>query len=434
MCGSQSCHKKTYHVANVLVQAFALSVGEALPILQEWAGKGTHRWSTAELQHKLRCALNEPGFQSAQGLVERGAFLKGKERRERWQRRDDSKVSPEQLAAEKAQRKAEAEERKKAVAFDAGALRKAAGQWADEVDLVWLANRSSVDPATVDAKGFLRALYKLGEKVIVMDRYDEGFLWPDEDFPLEGRDGVKLLANPVSGEKLPNPRGKPDKDGVIPPSRRIMECVTSFRFLVLESDKADLRDWLGFLAQVPLRIAAIYTSGGRSVHTLVRLDCRSRTEYEAEKAAMAPFLAGVRIFGVDPGPMQPLAPTRLPGCWREGKSKPPEKEGERWSFFPFPKGPRLQKLLYLQPEADARPLIERPVLRDVEAWWLARAELVAEGHTADASGAPVESAQVLAGLAYYANTSAGCLEALRALRNDSEKATFDTSSPVDAGE
>jgi hypothetical protein len=421
VCGTQSCHPKTYQVACVLVQAFALSPVEAMPIIKEWAGRGTHKWTEAELAHKLRCAANEPGYQSAQGLLERGCFLKGKEKKDRWRRKDLDALTPEQREAEKARRKAEADERKAKLAFNADALAKAAGEWAGMVNLVWLANRSAMDPATIGPKEFLSALYRPGEKVIVMDRYDEGFLWPDEDFPTEGRDGVKLLANPVSGQALPNPRGKPGPNGEPPkPSRRIVECVTAFRFLVLESDKADLKQWLGFLAQAPLRIAAIYTSGGRSVHTLVRMDCRSRTEYEAEKAAMAPFLAGVRIFGVDPGPMNPLAPTRLPGCWREGKSKPPEVEGGRWSFFPFPKGPKLQKLLYLQPEPDERPLIERPALRDVEAHWLRLAELLAEGHTAEASGAAIDRARVQAALAYYANTSPACLEALRGLKSLSE--------------
>lgn len=413
-CGSQSCHPKTYHVACVLVQAFALSPGEALPILQDWASRGTHKWSEAELRHKLQCALNENGFQSKGGLLERGCFLKGKEKTNRWQKRDDSKLTPEQLAAEKEKRAAEKAERAKATAFDNEQLAAAAGPWAGKVNLVWLANRSAMDPATVTSAMYLKALYKEGEKVIVMDRYDDGFLWPDETLPETGRDGVKMLANPVSGQYLPNPRGRPDpKTGVVPPSRRIVECVTAFRFLVLESDRADLKDWLGFLVQVPLRIAAIYTSGGRSIHTLVRLDCRSRTEYEAEKARMAPFLAGVRIFGVDPGPMQPLAPTRLPGAYREGKTTEtllPDGKSKKYSFFPFPKGPKLQKLLYLQPNPDGRPLIELPEVRDVEANWCA---LAAQGISdADETGGKA----LLDALAYYMNTSPKCLEALRGLR------------------
>jgi hypothetical protein len=417
-CGSQSCHLKTYHVACVLVQAFALSPGEALPILGEWAARGSHRWSEAELRHKLQCALNERGFQSKGGVLERGCFLARKEQRQRWQRHDDSQMTPEQKEADKAKRAAERAERAKATAFSGEKLAEAAGTWAGVVNLVWLANRSAMDPALVTAQDYLKALYRPGEKVIIMDRYDDGFLWPDETIPETGRDGVKMLANPVSGAYLPNPRGKPDlATGKVPASRRIAECVTAFRFLVLESDKADLKDWLGFLVQAPLRIAAIYTSGGRSIHTLVRLDCRSRTEYEATKTAMAPFLAGVRIFGVDPGPMQPLAPTRLPCCYREGKSTEellPDGT-KRYGFFPFPKGPKLQKLLYLQPSPDGRPLIEMPAVRNVEDTWC---ELAKFGISdADETGGK----GLLNGLSYYANTSPRCLEALRGLRELSAK-------------
>lgn len=419
VCGTQSCHLRTYQVACVLVQAFALSPGEAMPTLMEWAGRGTHRWSEADLRHKLQSALAEPGFQSRGGLMERGCFLKGKERKERWQRRDDSKLSPAQLEAEKAKRAEKKAARTAATAFNKEKLVEAAGEWAAVVNLVWLANRSAMDPALVTAQGYLKALYKPGEKVIVMDRYDQGFVWPDETIPEIGRDGIRILANPVTGEFLPNPRGKPDpKTGVVPPSRRIVECVTAFRYLVLESDRAELRDWLGFIVQAPLRISAIYTSGGRSIHTLVRLDCRSRTEYEAEKARMAPFLAGVRILGVDPGPMQPLAPSRLPGCWREGKiTEDVLPDGKKkYSFFPFKKGPKLQKLLYLQPNPDGRPLTQLPSVRDVEANWC---KLAAMGISdADETGGK----ELLAGLAYYANTSKRCLEALRSLRKAMEDA------------
>jgi hypothetical protein len=412
-CGSQSCHPKTYHVACVLVQGFALSLGEALPLLQDWASRGSHKWSESELRHKLQCALAENGFQSREGLMERGCFLKGAEKNRRRNLRNDMPMSPEAKAAEKAKRQAERDEREKVLAFDKDKLADAAGMWAGVVNLVWLANRSALDPAMVTAEGFLRSLYLPGEKVLVLDRYDDGHLWPDEPLPASGQDGVKLLANPVSGQYLPNPRGRPDPlTGNVPPSRRIVECVTAFRFLVLESDKADLKMWLGFLAQVPLPIVAVYTSGGRSIHTLVRLDCRSRAEYEAAKASMAPFLAGVRIFGVDPGPMQPLAPTRLPGCWREGKTVETIGVNGRktFSFYPFKKGPKLQKLLYLNPRADARPLTELPAVRDVEAYWCG---VAAQGISdADETG----GAAVQAALGYYANTSKACLAALRELR------------------
>jgi hypothetical protein len=37
-------------------------------------------------------------------------------------------------------------------------------------------------------------------------------------------------------------------------SRRSEESVTAFRYILLESDVSVMRDWLGLLVQLPLRI------------------------------------------------------------------------------------------------------------------------------------------------------------------------------------
>jgi hypothetical protein len=417
VCGTQSCHHRTFGVACVLVQAFALGEGEAMGLLQEWAARGTHKWTEAELRHKLRSAAAEPGFRGKEGLMPRGCFLTRRDERSlreqlEAQRRDRK---PEEIEAEKAAAAAEREERRKKLSFDREALSEAAGTWASVVNLAWLANRSALDPAIVSPDDYLRALYRPGEKVLVMDRYDDGHLWPDEPLPETGRDGVKMLANPVSGERLPNPRGRPGPDGQVPLSRRVVECVTTFRYLVIESDKADLRDWLGFLARAPIRIAAIYTSGGRSVHTLVRVDARTRGEFDEAKRRMGTFLGMLLVFGVDTGPLNPLAPTRLPGCWREGKSVAPTKPGERWQFFPFKRGPKLQKLLYLQPEPDGRPLVELPTLRDVEAHWRDQAQRLVDGYEVDGGEARVANA-----LRYYANVCPTLRAALKDMPGTAE--------------
>jgi hypothetical protein len=416
-CGQGQCHHRTFQVACVLVQAFALSEVEGLGILTDWAGKGSHRWTEHELRHKLRSALAEPGFQSRDGLMPRGCFLKGRERgkslREQLEKNKQMAETPEAKEA----RAKEREERRSKLAFNREALTAAAGEWAGVVNLAWLANRAAMDPAMVTSEGYLRAMYGPGEKVIVQAEYGRDVLWPDEaPLPLGGRDGVKYYANPVHGRYVPNPRGKVLAGETEPrPSRKIKECVEHFRFLVLESDKADLKDWLGFIVQAPIRIAAITTSGGRSIHTLVRVDCRTAAEFAEQKQRMAPFLAGVQVLGVDTGPMNVLAPTRLPQCWREGKvvPPPPPTPGVRvargkWGFFPFPKGPKLQKLLYLQPAADGRPICELPALRDVETHWCAQAARVVDGY--EPEGATVD--QVGEALRYYANVSQACRVAL----------------------
>lgn len=264
--------------------------------------------------------------------------------------------------------------------YKAELLERFAGNMAKEVDLVWLANRSACDPALVDHERFLRLLYNEGEHVLVFtdDRSQGDAVWPGDLIPQEGPRGVWYLAQPVDGKSYPNPR----REGRL--SRRAEESVMSWRYMVLESDEAPLRLWLGALARLPLRISAIYTSGGRSVHALVRVDCPTKPAWDQEKRDMKP---GLVMLGADPGAMSAVRLTRLPGCWRREKRA-------------------MQKLLYIQPDPKLRALVECPVTRDVEADWLRWAEV----GTADADetgGGWIEK-----GLEFYATVSSRCRAAL----------------------
>ena len=121
------------------------------------------------------------------------------------------------------------------------------------------------------------------------------------------RKGCGSCANPVDGKRHPNPR----QGGKL--SCRSEESVVAWRYLLLESDKADPREWLAALAQMPLRIAAIYTSGGRSIHALVRVDAASKAEWDAMARRLKPFMT---TLGGDPGAITAVRLTRLPGCYR----------------------------------------------------------------------------------------------------------------------
>jgi hypothetical protein len=218
-----------------------------------------------------------------------------------------------------------------------------------EADLI---ARSPIDPQGVTPADFLRALYRPEESVIIFDQYrsqgqelwscpgaddafDAGAL---EEFvrPTPGN-GAWFLANPVSGrwvnlERLKsewNPEGR---------SRRAEECLTAFRFLVVESDQADPAQWLAALAQIPLPFVAVYTSGGRSVHALMRIDARDGQHWREIKASIAPSLV---TLGADESAMTAVRLTRLPGCFRAEKDA-------------------LQRLLYLNPAATDAPICELP--------------------------------------------------------------------------
>jgi hypothetical protein len=118
--------------------------------------------------------------------------------------------------------------------------------------------------------------------------------------------------------------------------------------LVLESDTADAAQWLSALVQLPLPIVAIYTSGGKSIHALVRVDARSKSEWDALRNDLLPVLCPL---GADPAAMTAVRLTRLPGMFRHGTRG---KNGELLRYS----RPRMQELLWLNPDAPARPILD----------------------------------------------------------------------------
>lgn len=360
-------HNATFHAACVLVNGFGFSPEEAFPLLQEFSDRCAPPWKPGELEHKLRQAVGVTGDKPRGYLIGEGPVERGE-----WRGETRAPVPP----VEKPE-------------FDLAALEAMAGTL--PVDLIYLANRSALDPSRVDAGAFLSALYERNEKVLIfINQMSQGdVVWPDEELPAEGREGVWYLAQPVDGRSYANPRtGKM--------SRRAMESVLAWRYLVLESDEAPVRLWLAAVAQMTLRIAAIYTSGGRSVHVLVRVDAVTKCDWDAKRAAI---LGAAMVLGADRGAMSAVRLTRLPGCLRLGK----EDGSGRYVKLPRP---GLQKLLYLCPEAPLRRISDMPPLRDVVA------ELVDE--VADAGG--VVSEDVLARLEYFAPVSVMLRDILKPIR------------------
>jgi hypothetical protein len=210
----------------------------------------------------------------------------------------------------------------------------------------WLWERSPKRPETQNAYSFLKCLFLPGEKVHIFDDLQAKAplrTLAIED-PMDCRvpsairaggcgKGIWFLANPVDGAYHPNPR----QDTL---SCRSEESVTSFRFLVLESDQARAEDWLPFVAQLPIRIAAIYTSGSRSIHSLLRVDAGSKAEFDE---IVGPLKRPLKSLGADSACLSAVRLTRLPGCQR------PEKKG-------------FQRLLYLNPTPPAERLIDLPII------------------------------------------------------------------------
>lgn len=379
-------HGATFHVACVLVQGFDLSLQDAMVVMEEYNARCLPPWSTKELQHKLEGAEKAPGLKRKAGhILPRGCLINAL----------DFKPS-------KAYRRYFKLEPPKKPEFKETALSRFAGDWSSKVDLLWLAARSAEDPCMVTAERFLELLYRprrgelfaysgdshRQEKVLIFtDNKSQGdALWPDDcepqgrGIPDRGPHGVWFLPQPVDGKYHPNPR-----QGSM--SRRSEEAVTSWRYFVIESDQAKTRQWLGAIVQFPLRIAAIYSSGGRSVHALVRVDALTKGQWDAEREAMKPALV---VLGADPGAMTAVRLTRLPGCWR---------------------GRSLQKLLYINPDPPMRPICELAPRRDVLDPWLRWAS----AGIADSDETNGEA--LTRALQYYAPVSEDCRRVLRQLKH-----------------
>ena len=80
--------------------------------------------------------------------------------------------------------------------------------------------------------------------------------------------------------------------------------------------------------QLPLPIVSITSSGGKSLHALVRVAANSKANWDQIIGAIKPRL-------IDPGALTAVRLTRLPNCYR---------------------GERFQELLYLDPTPTDEPI------------------------------------------------------------------------------
>lgn len=245
--------------------------------------------------------------------------------------------------------------------YDPGKLAKFAAKYRREVSLDWLAERSPVavptarmqveDPRATAAL-FLETMYALGDRVLVFTSfYSQGDFLVEiggatrrmgdkpgvaavpSPLPTGGREGVWFLTAPSDGAWKPVPDVENPRMG-----RRHEACVTRFPFVLLESDHAPEALWLRALMLLPVPIAALYTSGGKSVHALVRLDCAAKAEFDRCRDIVRAVLCPL---GADGAAMTAVRLSRLPGCLRLGKRNP-----DGYKRFD---SPRLQRLIYLNP-------------------------------------------------------------------------------------
>ena len=256
--------------------------------------------------------------------------------------------------------------------YDPAALLALAGRCRRPVTLDWLADRSPVVVPLPSLQGqgtgklFITSLYEPGEKVLVFTRYfSQGDFLMDAGtgesvrladaravaavpsaLPAAGAEGVWFLTNPVVGDWKIQPATAPSSTAKW--GRRHGACVTAWRYLLLESDDAPEELWLKALCLLPLPIVSISTSGGRSVHALVRVDAASKLELDAVRDVLRRTLGPL---GADCAALSAVRLARLPGCLRLGKKDAAGKYTRHES-------PTLQRLVWLNPAADETPIID----------------------------------------------------------------------------
>jgi hypothetical protein len=325
-------HNSTYQVAAILLHGFCLPMEDAFSVIWDWnATNASPPWSEADLRHKLE-SFNPSGAKEAAGYL-----LGGRER-----------PGESGVAA-----KPRAPRGPKLPPYDAGKLQQYARAVPEQVDKAWLAARS---PVTVEhgvraglAADYLSFLYGLDEVVLIFTDFKsqgdfcfwkgktyrlgdkKGIKAVPSELPTTAPDGIWYLANPVTGQWTIQPRG----EGKFGWGRRHGACVTSWRYMVLESDEAPADLWLRALVKLPLPIVSIYSSGGRSIHALVRVGCKSKGEFDKCREMVLAILVPL---GVDGGAVSGVRLTRLPGCRRGEKGE--------------------QELLFLNPKAEWGRTIE----------------------------------------------------------------------------
>ena len=346
-------HDATFSVACVLVHGFDLSEADAYAILaNDYNPRCSPSWSDKELRHKISSAVK------ANHKGERGYLLKGSNSPSRAVSGGVSDGAKAAVAVPKKQ-KIDEELRQRYLGREL---------LTNQVDIM---QRSPEPVQNVKTpEDFLKILFPAGDKILVFTKFtsqgDFGYVdgksyrlgsRPSvpaeivEELPRTASEGVWFLPQPVDAEWKPN--GSRDKSGNPVLSRRSKPNILAWRYMLLEADDVDPVEWLQTIVQLPLAVAAIYTSAGRSIHALIRVDAESHAHFYSLSQKIGPFIAKL---GGDSAAISGVRLTRLPKCMREGSR---DKSG-RYVRYPEPK---RQELFYLNPYPEVKPIINMPVLR-----------------------------------------------------------------------
>ncbi len=274
-------HDATFAVACKLVE-FGLSPDDVWRLLLEYNQRCQPQWSERELRHKLDDAFHRAS--SRTDFIPRASHFG-------FDHKPKVKTDPA-IATEKFLK----------------------GFRCDDVDFWEVSPIRPPDDWTKDGACLVAMLYEADELINVVTNYyldaegkarpaDVGVTLPRDEMirrltrgEFRSAAGGWLRMNPLDG------RGIADAN------------VTRFRFALVECDKLPLEMQLSWLAKLPLPIADILTSGGRSLHAWVHVEADTLDEYRRTVSRMLALLAK---FGVDTANKNPARMSRLPGVVRQ---------------------------------------------------------------------------------------------------------------------
>ena len=199
------------------------------------------------------------------------------------------------------------------------------------------------------AVAFLAGLFEPGEQVNILNDFHEiedvggrkwvpvgsgktqtadyfATLFAQEDCRLLGGGGIFVRLNPVAANGTGKEGTYVDAD------------VVTHRYALLEADDLSVDEQVSLFGALRLPIVSLTTSGRRSVHAIIKVACSTVEDYRDTTKAL---LYRLRAFGIDRANSNPSRFTRLPGALRRNDGI----------------GDRLQRLLYLNPNADGNPIV-----------------------------------------------------------------------------
>lgn len=182
------------------------------------------------------------------------------------------------------------------------------------------------DSPETEAAEYLRALFKPGETVgYVVERDDSK---QDDDGrwrPCKAGNTLPvdtLLSVLDSGDSIDCAFGTPRREAgawirinPLDGNGSSDSNVTDFRYALVESDVLTPGKQLALIREMRLPVAAIVTSGGKSVHAIVHVDAADKTQYRERVKALYEYCAASG-FPCDEQNRNPSRLSRLPGFQR----------------------------------------------------------------------------------------------------------------------